>query len=123
MIYDRDGRTFEIKAKEKQVEEIMTILYDKAPWAVSGYSDELQKLWQKERQTLIAAVDERRSAAGSVGWPIDRRGTWWRCVALRDNTSYVGCVSASAKRIATKFITSSSHIVFSNCSSASIRFI
>jgi hypothetical protein len=61
MIYDRDGRTFEIKAKEKQVEEIMTILYDKAPWAVSGYSDELQKLWQKERQTLIAAVDERRS--------------------------------------------------------------
>jgi hypothetical protein len=60
VMYDRSGRNFEIKGKEQQVGEIMTILYDKAPWAVTGYSDELQKMWQKQRQDLIAAVDARR---------------------------------------------------------------
>jgi hypothetical protein len=60
VMYDRAGRNFEIKGKEQQVGEIMTILYDKAPWAVTGYSDELQKMWQKQRQELIDAVDARR---------------------------------------------------------------
>ncbi len=63
VLYDRAGRTFEMNSSEKQVTEILNILYDKAPWAISGYSDDLQKMWKKERTSLIAAVDERRMAA------------------------------------------------------------
>jgi hypothetical protein len=63
MLFDRAGRTFEMNANESQVQEIMTILYDKAPWAISGYSDDLQKMWKKERESMISAVDERRQAA------------------------------------------------------------
>jgi hypothetical protein len=63
VLFDRAGRTFEMNANESQVQEIMTILYDKAPWAISGFSDELQKMWKKERESMISAVDERRQAA------------------------------------------------------------
>jgi hypothetical protein len=63
MLFDRAGRTFEMNANESQVQEIMTILYDKAPWTISGYSDDLQKMWKKERESMISAVDERRQAA------------------------------------------------------------
>jgi hypothetical protein len=63
VLYDRSGRTFEMNSSEQQVQEILTILYDKAPWAISGYSDDLQKMWKKERSSLISAVDDRRQAA------------------------------------------------------------
>jgi hypothetical protein len=63
VLYDRAGRSFEMNAKEAQVENVMTILYDKAPWAVTGYSDELQAMWKKQRASLVAQVDERRAAA------------------------------------------------------------
>jgi hypothetical protein len=63
VLHDRSGKGFEFSAKEQQVEQIMNILYDKAPWAISGYSDDLQKMWNKQRNDLIATVDERRQAA------------------------------------------------------------
>jgi hypothetical protein len=60
VLHDRSGKGFEFSANENQVNDIMNILYDKAPWAISGYSDDLQKMWQKQRNDLIATVDERR---------------------------------------------------------------
>jgi hypothetical protein len=63
VLHDRDGRNFEFSATEKQVDQVMNILYDKAPWAISGYSDEIQAMWRKQRSEMVATVDERRQAA------------------------------------------------------------
>ncbi|MBE9032706.1 hypothetical protein IQ266_23495 [filamentous cyanobacterium LEGE 11480] len=63
VLHDRAGRTIELAAKESQVSEVINLLYAKAPWAVTGYSDDLKKRWTKEREQMITAVDQRRQTA------------------------------------------------------------
>jgi hypothetical protein len=63
VLSDRAGHRFEIPASEAQTTEILHLLEAKAPWAINGYSDELQKIWNKDREELVTVVNERRAAA------------------------------------------------------------
>jgi hypothetical protein len=54
------GRTAAIPGKEKGVDQVLLFLQSKAPWAVHGFSDELQLLWTKNQPEFVAAVEERR---------------------------------------------------------------
>lgn len=63
VVHDRHGKKYEFSGEAQQVSRIMETLYSKAPWAVSGYNDDLQKMWQKSRNDMISAVDQRRQAA------------------------------------------------------------
>ena len=60
VVCDRDGKSIEIGGKEDQVDQLLQSLWQKAPWVVGGYSDELQKLWTQDRSKFLEAVDLRR---------------------------------------------------------------
>jgi hypothetical protein len=60
---DRAGKTSELATNQHQIEQTVTLIQQKAPWAIAGYSDDLQKMWNKERDQMIQAVDQYRADA------------------------------------------------------------
>ena len=58
---DKHGKLIPVLAKEDQVNVMLQAVMDRAPWAFAGYSDELKKAWDKERQQLIVAVEQRKA--------------------------------------------------------------
>ena len=54
------GGTAVIKGKEKQVEEILAFAQQRAPWAVLGYSAEIDTFFNKKTQEFAGAVEQRR---------------------------------------------------------------
>ncbi len=54
------GGTATIKGKEKQVEEILAFAQQRAPWAVLGYSAEIDTFFNKKTQEFAATVEQRR---------------------------------------------------------------
>lgn len=64
MIRDRFGKTrqFLFGNKPEPAQELLDHLRVLAPWTYSGYSDQLQHAWIKEREQLINSVDARRQA-------------------------------------------------------------
>ncbi len=61
--YTRGGHAFVVPCKEQQADELTRLVTERAPWAVSGYSDELANLWRKDRASFVGEVDKRRHAA------------------------------------------------------------
>ncbi len=57
------GKTIEANAKEAVVDDLTTRLSLRAPWAIAGFSDDIQNLWTKNRDALLQEVNQRRSAA------------------------------------------------------------
>ena len=60
VIITRFGRKIEIHSTELGVNRILEALYQRVPWIQIGYSDELEKIFRKNPQELIAYVDNRR---------------------------------------------------------------
>jgi len=54
------GGNINFMAKEKQVEEVLQFAGARAPWAVIGYSAELNKLFTKQVANFCAAIEARR---------------------------------------------------------------
>lgn len=65
LIWDRSGVCIEIQGKEKEVLAAMEAVAQRTPWSIIGYKPELEQAWKKDRSRFIAAVDQRRSQAGS----------------------------------------------------------
>lgn len=63
MVQDRYGETLKCVAgrKEEAADEMLAGIYTRAPWALIGYSNDLQKAWKKDRPGMIAEVDRRKS--------------------------------------------------------------
>lgn len=53
----------EMGRKEAEGDALLQELVRRAPWALAGYSADLQKLWVKDAQSVMAAVDERKARA------------------------------------------------------------
>jgi len=68
MVCDRFGVKLNLMAgrKEAQVDEMLAALVNRAPWAVVGYSKELETAWNKDRSEFIESV-LRRMAGGAPG--------------------------------------------------------
>ena len=60
LVYDRHGYSAEVQSGKNNVEGLMAYFRQQCPWALSGYGDDLVKMWRSRRAELIAAVDERR---------------------------------------------------------------
>ena len=54
------GGSVNWRAGKKSVEEVLIFAIKQAPWAVLGYSPELEKLWSKTNSDFVAAVESRR---------------------------------------------------------------
>lgn len=51
-----------LQGSEKKVDELLLDIPRRAPWAVLGYSKELQQLWAKQNAKFCAEVEQRRRA-------------------------------------------------------------
>jgi hypothetical protein len=60
-IMTRNGRAIYTTGKEMQIDEIISNISSKAPWVITGFSNEIKNLWDKERNTFIATVDQKKS--------------------------------------------------------------
>jgi hypothetical protein len=60
MICTRQGATFGIQGKDKDVDAMLKVLTECVPWALFGYDPRLDTFWSSEPQKLAAIVDERR---------------------------------------------------------------
>lgn len=54
------GGAAEVKGREKMVDGILAFAAERAPWAVFGFSKELEKLFNKNTQDFCAAVEQKR---------------------------------------------------------------
>lgn len=61
IVCDRQGRTINLSVRKDRINELMSTLYLKVPsWAITGYNDELKRMWQEQRHEMIVSVDNRR---------------------------------------------------------------
>jgi hypothetical protein len=58
---DKHGKMLAILAKEEQVNQMLQAVMSHAPWAFAGYSEDLKKAWDKDRQQLVTAVEQRKA--------------------------------------------------------------
>lgn len=63
-VYDRFGVCCDFIAgrKEEIANQMLEAICQRTPWAVMGYSDQLEKIWKKDRQGFLAAVEQRKAA-------------------------------------------------------------
>jgi hypothetical protein len=63
MVYDRHGAKLELVGgrKEQPTDEMLRAIAGRAPWAVMGFSHELDQAWKKDRNGFLAAVDRRKA--------------------------------------------------------------
>jgi hypothetical protein len=58
-----DGNA-EIDGKQEKVDELLTLAGERAPWAVTGYSDERQKAYKRSKDGFVAEVMKRKREMG-----------------------------------------------------------
>jgi hypothetical protein len=63
MVYDCHGVRLNITAgrKEQEANRMLQAIYERASWAVAGYSKELEHAWGKDRPGFLAAVARRKT--------------------------------------------------------------
>lgn len=66
ILYDRYGKPVQVGAKQKSVDEMLTALVGRAPWAIFGYSDELNKALKTNWRGIVATADARRTGVRSA---------------------------------------------------------
>jgi hypothetical protein len=59
-LYFSDGQA-EVAGKQKIVDELLALASERAPWAVKGYSDDLEKFYKSSRAGFVAEVMKRKS--------------------------------------------------------------
>jgi hypothetical protein len=73
VLVGRHRQRIEEQMKEKAVNEMLADLAARVPWALFGFTKELEKAWQKDPAGVIAAVDSRyqqqNSKSAAAGSP------------------------------------------------------
>jgi Family of unknown function (DUF6709) len=73
VLVGRHRQRIEEQMKEKAVNEMLADLTARVPWALFGFTQDLEKAWQKDPAGVIAAVDARyqqqNSKAAAAGAP------------------------------------------------------
>lgn len=57
---DRSGRLTQIQGKKNTVPDTVVAIAQRVPWVFAGHSDELEQAYRRNRDAVIAAVDQRR---------------------------------------------------------------
>ena len=58
-----NGKSIHVFDSDEKVRQLLASVAAKAPWAIAGFNDDVQKLWLKNRDALLQAVNQRRSEA------------------------------------------------------------
>jgi hypothetical protein len=62
LVYDRHNNIITIQAKDESINNFLSMIAMKAPWAIKGYSDDVMKLYKKNRQVIIDKVNQNKSS-------------------------------------------------------------
>jgi hypothetical protein len=57
---DRAGRLIAIQGRKKVIPDMIVAIAQRVPWVFAGHSDELEQAFKRNREAVIAAVDQRR---------------------------------------------------------------
>jgi len=57
---DRSGRLRQIQGKKNTVPDTVVAIAQRVPWVFAGHSDELEQAYRRNRDAVIAAVEQRR---------------------------------------------------------------
>jgi len=57
---DRSGRLKAIRGRKKAIPEVIVAIAQRVPWVFAGHSAELEQAYRRNRDAVIAAVDQRR---------------------------------------------------------------
>jgi len=62
LVYDKHGHLMEVPTKKNTVDDMLQAIYQRAPWILTGFSDELQDMWKNidGRMQMIAEVESRQ---------------------------------------------------------------
>ncbi|GAP15992.1 hypothetical protein LARV_03787 [Longilinea arvoryzae] len=73
-VFDRFGGQMTIEAgnKESKADELVRAIYERAPWALAGFTPDLEKAWKKDRTAFLDAVEQRRKAAANPDAALNR---------------------------------------------------
>jgi hypothetical protein len=66
VLNDRYGYKAEFQERKKNVELLITHLFQESPWAIAGFSNEVKKMWRSQRAALIATVDQKRNKSAKA---------------------------------------------------------
>ncbi len=66
IMYDRHGKPLQMQSRQKKIDAMLALLAERAPWAIYGYSDDLNKTLRTNWGGLVAAVDQRKSGVTAV---------------------------------------------------------
>lgn len=62
-IRDRHGVAISVFGSEAQVNQLLHAAAQRSPWAIVGYSAEVEQAWKKNRGAVVASVEQRRAMA------------------------------------------------------------
>ncbi len=57
---DRTGRLITIQGRKTAIPEVVVAIAQRVPWVFAGHSDDLEQAFTRNRDAMIAAVDQRR---------------------------------------------------------------
>lgn len=62
LVYDKHGHLMEVPTKKNTVDDMLQVIYQRAPWILTGFNDELQNMWKNSdgRRQMIAEVESRQ---------------------------------------------------------------
>jgi len=59
-VFDREGASTMISVKKNVVPNLLQVLQRRAPWAIYGFSPDLDQMWKKRRAEFLLAVDQQK---------------------------------------------------------------
>ena len=57
---DRNGKMTAIKGGKKVLPDVATAIMQRVPWVIPGFTDEIEQVFRKDRNMMIAAVERRK---------------------------------------------------------------
>jgi hypothetical protein len=65
MILGRHRQQTEVQASQKKIDQLLAELAARVPWALYGFSKEIEGAWQKDFAGFVAMVESRRHPAST----------------------------------------------------------
>lgn len=69
VLWNKQGKPAELMGNEEQVTNILATVARQVPWALVGYTAELDKAWRSDRQAVVQAVADRQRELRSQSVP------------------------------------------------------
>ncbi|MGB1285130.1 MAG: DUF6709 family protein [Aggregatilineales bacterium] len=64
-LHDRYGKEITVTGKEPEVDAMLNAIFQRAPWVLAGFNDQLDQAMKKDINSVIQAVEQRKAQVNS----------------------------------------------------------